>query len=132
MHVLLILNPVTNLIITFSFVVGFYSPTLFLVFQVSIKGWKGNFSYKSQKVVFKEKKHKWLFFSIFTPNSTVLCVQTNHTHYKEIFPRISLIISKAQGNYHKCGVFWKFCFQSFCPLKKSVHKHFILFKIDFY
>ena len=54
MHVLLILSPVTNLILTSSFVVGFYSSTL-SSFSVSIKGWKGNFSFKSQKLVFKEK-----------------------------------------------------------------------------
>ena len=78
----------TNLIITPSFVVGFYSSTLFLVFQVSTKGWKGNFSFKSQKLVFKDKKHKRPFFLIFTRNFT------NHTHYKEMFSRISLIISK--------------------------------------
>ena len=103
----------TNLIITSSFVVGFYSSVLFLVFQVSLKGWKVNFSFKSQKVVFKDKKHNWPFFSIFTPNFTVSCIQINHTHHKEISPRISLIISQM-------FFFWKFCFENFCPLKKKV------------
>ena len=65
-HVLRTLSQMTNLIITSSFVVGFYSSTLFLVFQVSIKGWKGNFSFKSLKMVFKEKKHKSPF--IFSTN----------------------------------------------------------------
>ena len=83
MYVLLILSPMTNLIIKSSFEVGFYSSALFLVFQVSIKGWKGNFSFKLQKLFFKEKKHKWPFSSIFTPNFTVSCMKTNHT---AIFP----------------------------------------------
>ena len=69
--VLLILSPVTNLNITPSSVVRSYSSTLFLVFQVSIRGWKSKFNFKSQKFVFKEKKHKWPFFSIFTPTFTV-------------------------------------------------------------
>ena len=55
-------SPSTNLIIKSTFVVGFYPSTLFLVFQVSVKGWKGNFSFKSQKSVFKKKKQKWPFF----------------------------------------------------------------------
>lgn len=66
----------TNLIITSSFVVVVYSWALFLVFQVSIKGWKCNFSFKSWKLVFNEKKHKWSSFSIFIPNFTVWCMQT--------------------------------------------------------
>ena len=109
----------TNLILTSSSVVGFYSSTLFLVYQVSIKNWKGNFSFKSRKLVLKKKKHKWPFFSISNPNFTDSCMWTNHNHQKEIFPRISLIISKIWGNYHKCCVFWKFCFKNFCPLKKE-------------
>ena len=64
----------TNLILTSSFLVGFCSSTVFLVFQVSIKGWKGTFSFKSQKLVFKVKKHKWPFFSISTPNFAVSCM----------------------------------------------------------
>ena len=56
MHVLQILSSITNLIKASSFVLGFYFSKLFLVFQVSVKGWKGNFSFKSQKLVFTEKK----------------------------------------------------------------------------
>ena len=41
------LKQMTNLITSSSFVVGFYSSTLLLVFQVSIKSWKGNFRFKS-------------------------------------------------------------------------------------
>ena len=66
MHVLLILSPMTNLIIMSSFMVGFYSSALFLVFQVSIKGWKHNFGFKSQKLLFKGRKHKD-YFSQFVP-----------------------------------------------------------------
>ena len=48
----------TNLIITSSFVVGFYSSALFLVFQVPVKGWEGNFSFKSKnKNWFSKRKN---------------------------------------------------------------------------
>ena len=123
MHVLLILSPMTNLMITSSFVVGFYSSTLFLVFQVSIKGWKGNFSFKSQKLVFKEKKkHKRRFFSIFTPDFTVSCMKTNHTRYKEIVPTISLFLEFKELSQMLFS--WKFCFEIFCSLKKKVSIYF--------
>ena len=114
MHVLLIVSPMTNMIITSSFVVGSYSLAMFLVFQVSIKVWKGDFSFKSEQLIFKEKKHKWPFFSIFTPNFTVSCMQTNHTHHKEIFPGISLIISKIITNV---GFFGNFLLKIFARSK---------------
>ena len=115
MQVLLILSPITNFIINSSCVVELYSSTRFLVFQVSVKGWKNKFSFNSQKLVFKEKRQKWPFFSSFTPNVTVSCMWFDYTHYKEIFSRISLIISEIEGNYRKCCVFWKFVLKIFPP-----------------
>ena len=67
----------TNLIIKSSFVVGFFSLTLFLVFQVSINSWKGNFVLKSQiirKIGFQREKIQMTIFTFFTPNFTVSCM----------------------------------------------------------
>ena len=120
MNVLSILSPMSNFTIASSFVVGFTTSILPLVSWVSIKGWKGNFSFKSQKLVFKEKKkHKRRFFSIFTPDFTVSCMKTNHTRYKEIVPTISLFLEFKELSQMLFS--WKFCFEIFCSLKKSVH-----------
>ena len=127
MHILLILSRMTNLIITCSFVVVFCSTALFLVFQVSMKGWKGNFSFTSQKLVFKEKRHKWPFFSILTPNFTVSCIQINHTlknfflEFHWSFPKFKEIITNVVffGNFvlkifahskNKVVILYIFCF----------------------
>lgn len=106
----------TNLIVSSSFLAGFYPSTLFLVFQVSDMGCKGNFSLKSQKLVFKDKKHKWPFFSIFTPNLTVSCIQTNHVHYKEIFPRLFPKFNEISTNIVLLG---NFVLKSFAHSKKK-------------
>ena len=47
-------------------------------------------------------------------------MKTNHTRYKEIFPTISLFLEFKELSQMLFS--WKFCFETFCPLKKkSVH-----------
>ena len=117
----------TNLIITPSFAVGFYSSTLFLVFRVSIKVWNGNFSFKSQKLVFKERKHKWPFFSIFSAYLTVSYVKTNHFTTKKYFLEFSSLFENLRKlSQMLCfleisfGSFGNFILEVFAYSKKSV------------
>ena len=112
-YVLLILSPVTNLIITSSFVVGFTPQYCFryqgikVILVLNHKNW---FS--------KRRKHKWPFFSIFTPNFTVSCMQTNHADYKEIFPRISLFQKFKEIITNV--VFLEILFWKFLPTQKNM------------
>ena len=109
----------TNLIITSSFVVGFYSSTLFLVFQVLIKGCKGNFSFKLQKLVFQREKNindhfshfllLFLLFYVYRP--IILTIDKFFLEFHWLFKKIKEIIANV--------IFWKFRFENFCPIKNK-------------
>ena len=104
MHILLILSGMTNLIITCSFVVVFCSPALFLVFQVSMKGWKGNFSFTLQKLVFKEKNFSQ-FWPLILPfhvcRSIILTLKNFFLEFHWSFPKFKEIITNVVffGNF---------------------------------
>ena len=118
MHVLLILSPVTNLIITFSFVVGFYSPTLFLVFQVSIKSWKGNFSFNHKKW-FSKRKNTNEYFSQFLLLILLfyVCRPIIHT-IKKFFPEFHWLFQKLKEIITNVVFFENFVFKVFAHSKK--------------
>ena len=124
MHVLLILSPMTNLIRTSSFVVGFYFSTLLLVFQVSRKGWKGNFSFKSQKLVFKEKSTNdhfsqflllILLFHVCRPIILII---------KKFFLEFHCLFQKFKEIIRNVVFFGNFVLKIFSHSKKSILKSF--------
>ena len=65
----------------------------------------------------KRKKHKRPFSSIFTPNFTVSCMQTNHTHYKNFFTRIPLF---QKFKEIITNVFLEILFRKCLPTRKKV------------
>ena len=112
----------TNLIITSSLEIGFYSSALFLVFQVSIKSWKGNFSCKSQKLIFKDKKYKWPFFSIFTPNLLLQVCRPIILTVNKFFLEFHWLFRKFKEIITNVVFFGSFVSKIFAHSKKSVPK----------
>ena len=109
----------TNLIMTSSSVIGFYFSTLFLVFQVSIKGWKGNFSFKSQKLVFFKKStndhfsqflHLILLFHVCRP--IILTINKFFLEFYWLFQKFKEIITNV-------GFFGNFFFWKSLPTQKK-------------
>ena len=115
----------TNLIITSLFVVGFYSSTLFLVFQVLIKGCKGNFSFKLQKLIFQREKNRndhfshffllFLLFHVYRP--IILTIDKFFLEFHWLFKKFKEIIT----NF----IFWKFRFENFCPIKNKCQQKYM-------
>ena len=108
MHILLILSRMTNLIITCSFVVVCCYPALFLVFQVSVKGWKGNLVLHYRNWFSKRKDtndHFSQFWLLILPfhvcRSIILTLKNFFLEFHWSFPKFKEIVKNVVffGNF---------------------------------
>ena len=99
------LSRMTNLIITSSFVVGLLSSALFLFSCVSINGWNGNFSFKSEKLLLKEKNNYDYFSRFYVCRPIILTINKFFLEFHWLFQKFKEIITNV---VYFVNLFWKF------------------------